>query len=386
MDLAPNEEREQLRRAVRSFVAATSPETEVRRLMETPEGYDRAVWSRLATELGLTGLAVPEEHGGSGATFGEVGVVLEEMGRALMCAPYLSTVVLAAGALRHLGDDAAGKDYLPGIAAGQTIATVALAEESARWDPAGVTTTATRGASGWELSGTKMFVLDGHIADLVLVAARTDSGRTGGTGGTGGGISLFAVDGTAPGLSRTEMRTLDPTRRQARLDLAAVPARLLGEEGGARPTVEHLVDLAAVALACEQVGGTERVLDMAVEYAKTRLQFGRPIGQFQAIKHRCAEMALELDAARSALAFASWAAQTGDAELPVAAAIAKVRCSECFMFATAENIQVHGGIGFTWEHPAHLYFRRATSSELMFGDPAYHRERLMRLVTESGTR
>lgn len=383
MHLASTEERDELRRAVRSFIAAHSPETEVRRLMETPEGYDQALWLRMAGELGLTGLAIPAEYGGSGATFAEVGVVLEEMGRALMCAPYLSTVVLAAGALLHLGDETAHKDYLPGIASGETVATVAIAEESARWDPAGVAATATRGASGWELSGTKMFVLDGQVADLILVSART-SGGSGDGAGDGSGVSIFAVEGTAPGLRRTPMPTMDATRRQARLDLAAVPGRLVGPEGGAGGTLDHLVDLAAVALACEQVGGTARVLDMAVEYAKTRVQFGRPIGQFQAIKHRCAEIALELDAARSALAFGLWAAQTADPELPVAASIAKVRCSECYTFATAENIQVHGGIGFTWEHPAHLYFRRAKSSELMFGDPQHHRERLIQQLAVAG--
>ncbi|MGF7239258.1 MAG: acyl-CoA dehydrogenase family protein [Frankia sp.] len=381
MDLAPSEERDELRRTIRSFLAATSPETEVRRLMETPDGYDRTLWPRLATELGLTGLAVPEEYGGSGATFGEVGVVLEEMGRALMCAPYFATVVLAASALTHLDDDAARKDYLPGIAAGDIVATVALPEVPAPRTPSGAAVTASRVGAGWELSGTAMFVLDGQVADLLLVPA-LPAGAAEGSGGGAGEVSLFAVDGAAPGLRRTAMRTLDLTRRQARLDLTSVSARLVGPEGGAGPTLEHLGHLAAVGLACEQVGGAARVLDMAVEYARVRVQFGRPIGQFQAIKHRCAEMALELDAARSALAFGLWAAERSDRELPVAAAIAKVRCSDCFSFAAAENIQVHGGIGFTWEHPAHLYFRRATSSAVMFGDPVHHRESLMSRVAD----
>ncbi|WP_322777898.1 acyl-CoA dehydrogenase family protein [Frankia sp. Cas4] len=391
MDLASSEEREQLRHAVRAFLAEHSPQTEVRRLMETPEGFDREVWSRLAGELGVVGLLVPEEYGGAGAGVGEVGIVLEEMGRALLCAPYLSTAVLATGVLLHLDDEAARTDYLPGIAAGHTVATVALAEESVRWDAAGVAATATHDGSGWRLRGTKMFVLDGLHADLLLVAARTGTGDDGdggartGDGDGDGGVSLFAVEGTAPGLRRTAMRTLDPTRRQARLDLDDVPGRLLGAPGGAQPTLAYLVHLAAVALACEQAGGAAHVLDMAVGYAKTRVQFGRPIGQFQAIKHRCAEIALELDAARSAVAYGLWAAQEHEVELAVAASVAKVRCSEAFAFAAAENIQVHGGIGFTWEHPAHLYFRRATSSELMFGDPAHHREQLIRhLTVEAG--
>ena len=377
MNLAPSEERDELRRAVRSFLAAHSSETEVRRLMETPEGYDRGHWARLAGELGLTGLCIPAEYGGSDATFAEVGVVLEEMGRTLMCAPYLSTVVLATGALLHLDDEAARKDHLPGIAAGETIATVAVMEESGRWDPADVAATATRGAAGWELRGTKMFVLDGLVADLVLVAARTGDGAE-------SAVSLFAVDGTAPGLTRSAMPTLDLTRRQARLDLDAVPGRLVGPPGGAGPTVEYLGHLAAVALACEQVGGAAQVLETAVAYAKTRVQFGRPIGQFQAVKHRCADMALELDAARTALAHGLWAAATSDPELPVAASIAKIRCSECFAFAAAENVQLHGGIGFTWEHSAHLYFRRAKSNAVMFGDPSYHREQLIRQLEAAG--
>jgi alkylation response protein AidB-like acyl-CoA dehydrogenase len=372
MELAPSEDRDELRRTVRSFLEATSPADELRRVMDTPSGFDRALWARLAGELGLTGLAVPEEYGGSGATFGEVGVVLEEMGRVLLCAPYFATVVLAAGALLHGGDEAARKDYLPGIAAGEIVATVALGGPA---DPVDDAVVASRSPAGWELSGTAMFVVDGQVADLILVPA-THLAVDG-----LGGLSLFAVDAAAPGLRRTAMRTLDPTRRQARLDLTAVPARLVGVAGGAEPTLEHVARLAAVGLACEQVGGAARVLEMAVGYAGTRIQFGRPIGQFQAIKHRCAEIALEVDAARSAVAYGLWAAERSDPELPVAAAIAKVTCSECFSFAAAENIQVHGGIGFTWEHPAHLYFRRAKSSELMFGDPAAHRENLIRLLT-----
>ncbi|GAA2454456.1 acyl-CoA dehydrogenase family protein [Actinomadura vinacea] len=370
MDLAPSEDVEALRPVVRSFVEKVSPEAEVRRLMDTDRGHDPAVWRRMAGELGLTGLGVPEEHGGSGGGFREIAVVLEEMGRALMCAPYLSTVVLAAGALLHSADEDAQAAYLPGIAAGETTATLALAEGDARWDdPAGVSTAATRTGSGWELTGKKLFVLDGLSADLVLVAART--------GPAPEDLGLFAVEGGAPGLVRAAMTTLDPTRKQARLELGGVPARLVGPADGAWPLIRKVLDLAAVGLACEQTAGAERVLEMAVEYAKTRHQFARPIGSFQAIKHRCADMALGIDAARSAAAYAVWAASGGPAELPVAAAMAKATCSEAFVFAAAENVQVHGGIGFTWEHPAHLYFRRAKSGALLFGDPAHHRDRLV---------
>ncbi|WP_395103820.1 acyl-CoA dehydrogenase family protein [Actinomadura sp. SCN-SB] len=376
MELLPNEDVGELRDVVRAFVDKVSPEDEVRRLMETELGHDRAVWRRLAGELGLTGLGVPEEYGGVGGGFQEIAVVLEEMGRALMCTPYLATVVLAAGALLRSPDEAARAEYLPGIVSGETVATLALAEGPADWDdPAVITTTATRTAAGWELTGTKLFVLDGTAASLILVAARTGSEPA--------DIGLFAVEGNAAGLRRTAMTTLDPTRKLARLDFVGVPARLVGEERGAWPVLGHVLDLAVVGLACEQVGGAQRVLDMAVEYAKARIQFARPIGSFQAIKHRCADIALGLDAARSAALYGVWAAATASPELPVAAAIAKVRCSEGFMFAAAENVQVHGGIGFTWEHPAHLYFRRAKSGALLFGDPARHRDRLIEHVTAS---
>lgn len=377
MDVQPNEDAEELRQVVRAFLERTSPESEVRRLMETPQGYDPAVWRRLAGELGLTGLGVPEEFGGAGGGFYEIATVLEEMGRALTCAPYFSTIVLAAGALLGSGDADACRAYLPGIAAGETIATLALAEGTAPWDdPAAIGMAATPAAGGWELTGTKLFVLDGAVAGLVLVAARTGPGA--------GDIGLFAVNGDAPGLRRTAMATLDPTRKQARLELSAVPARPVGKPGEAWPVIERVLDLAAVGLACEQTGGAERVLEMAVAYARSRIQFARPIGSFQAIKHRCADMALGVDAARSAAALGTWAAATGDAELPLAAAAAKIRCSEAFVFAAAENVQVHGGIGFTWEHPAHLYFRRAKSGALLFGDADHHRDRLVQRLLESG--
>jgi alkylation response protein AidB-like acyl-CoA dehydrogenase len=361
-----SEEQRQLRHAVRGFLEEVSPETEVRRLMETPEGYDPDVWARLATELDLVGLAVPAEYGGSGAGFVEIAVVCEEMGRRLLCAPYLSTAVLAVAALLRASDPAAAKTWLPRIATGETTATLAFAEETGRWDAAGVTTTATPAPEGWRLTGTKSYVLDGHTAGLLLVAARTDAG-----------VSLFALDGDAPGVTRARLRTVDLTRRLARVELADTPATLVGEDGAGWPVIEHVLDLAAVALAAEQAGGAQVALDMAVQYAKDRVQFGRPIGSFQATKHRCADMLLEVESARSAAYFAAWSAAGGDdAQLATNAAVAKSYCSDAFTQVTADNIQVHGGIGFTWEHPAHLYFRRAKSDELLFGDPSAWRERV----------
>ncbi|MCW2498437.1 MAG: acyl-CoA dehydrogenase domain protein [Frankiales bacterium] len=365
--LGPDETQEQLRTALRTFLSRRSDESAVRRLMETETGHDAALWKQLAEELGLIGIDVPEELGGSGGSFRELAVVLEELGRASACLPYFSTVVLAAGALL-LGDDAAAREeHLPRIAAGTCLATLAVTEDDGSWDVARTATSARRDTDGsWRLDGTKSFVLDGLLADLLLVVARSDEG-----------LSLFAVEGHAPGLQRTSMRTLDPTRKLAKLVLRDVPARLVGRDGAAEPLVQRVLDRAVVALAAEQLGGAQRTLEMAVDYAKIRLQFGRPIGSFQAVKHRCADMAMKVDAGRSAVAWAVAAAADGSAELPVAAAMAGVVCSEAFVFTSAENVQVHGGIGFTWEHPAHLYFRRARSSSLLFGDPAHHRAQLL---------
>ncbi|HVM67780.1 MAG TPA: acyl-CoA dehydrogenase family protein [Acidimicrobiales bacterium] len=369
MNFAFSEEQEELRKSVRRFMEDKSPEAEVRRLMETTEGYDPAVWSQMAQQLGLQGLAVPEEFGGSGYTYVELIVVLEEMGRALLCAPYFSSVALAANALLTSGDDAAKKDYLPGIAAGDTIATVALTEPAGRWDEAGVELAASGSGDSWTLTGTKSFVLDGHTASLILVPARTP-----------GGVSLFAVSADAAGLTRTPLATMDQTRKQAKLEFSGTPARLVGGEGTAWPGLSKTLDLAAVALAAEQVGGAQKVLDMSVEYAKVRVQFGRPIGSFQAIKHKCADMLLEVESAKSAAYYAGWAAAEDSDELPVVASLAKAYCSDAYFHAAAENIQIHGGIGFTWEHPAHLYFKRAKSSELYLGDPTYHRELLAQRI------
>ena len=365
MNFAFSEEQLELGRLVGRFLRERSPEAEVRRLMETDEGYDPDVWRQMAEQLGLQGLAIPEEHGGGGFGFLELTVVLEQMGRALLCAPYFATVVLAAQTLLHSGDDAAQKELLPRIAAGDLVATLALTEPDGRWRPDAVQARATPAGDTWTIEGTKAYVLDGHVADLLLVAARTDAG-----------LSLFAVDASAPGLQRTLLTTMDQTRKLARVELAGTPGRLLGTDGAAGDVLDRVLDLAAVALAAEQVGGAQRCLEMSVAYAKERIQFGRPIGSFQAVKHKCADMLIAVESAKSAAYYAGWCAAELDDDLPVAAAMAKAFCSEAFTTTAAETIQVHGGIGFTWEHPAHLWFKRAKSSELLFGDPAQHRELL----------
>jgi alkylation response protein AidB-like acyl-CoA dehydrogenase len=363
---ALTQEREALRDTVRTMLERTSADADVRRVMETDSGYDEAVWRQAAEQLGLTGLAIPEEYGGSGFGPLELAVVFEEMGRALFCGPYLSTVGLAVPALLASGDDMAMKEWLPGIAAGTTIATLALTEESSDWDAGSVTTTATREGDGWRLRGTKWYVLDGHVADLVLVVARTDDD-----------VAVFAVPGDAAGLTREPMMTMDATRKMARLTFDGVEAQpVAGEHGGWR-VVSHALRFGAVALAAENVGGAQKCLDMSADYAKERIQFGRPIGSFQAIKHKLANMLTEVEQARSASYFASreaaqQATGTGD-DLALAASLAKAYTGDAFFRAAADTIQIHGGIGFTWEHPAHLYFKRAKTNQLLLGSSAYHR-------------
>ncbi|MBI2706690.1 MAG: acyl-CoA/acyl-ACP dehydrogenase [Actinobacteria bacterium] len=369
MNFAFSEEQEELRNIVHQFLEAKSPESAVREQMDTEQGFDPDVWKQMAEQLGLQSLIIPEEYGGQGFGYVELTVVLEEMGKFLLCAPFFSTVVLASNTLIHSGDAAAKNEHLPGIASGETIATVAFTEPNGKWDESGIEATATKDGKAWKISGTKMFVLDGHTADLVLVAARTDAG-----------VSIFAVSSDAAGLTRTALSTMDQTRKQAKLEFDGVEGKLVGTDGGGWDLLSTVLDLAAVGLAAEQVGGAQQCLDMSVEYAKVRVQFGRPIGSFQAIKHKCADMLLEVESAKSAAYYAGWCASEMNDELPSVASLAKAYCSEAYFHAAAENIQIHGGIGFTWEHPAHLYFKRAKSSELLFGDPTYHRELLAQRI------
>ncbi|TYB42721.1 acyl-CoA dehydrogenase family protein [Actinomadura chibensis] len=358
--MRPTEEQRELRDALRRLFAERSPSAEVRRLMGTRAGYDPALWSLMADQLGLQGLAISEEHGGAGYGMRELAVVFEEMGRAVVCAPFLATITAAAAL--EAGDG--GRDLLPGIADGTTIATLAVAENGS-WDLDGL---ATRVEDG-RLRGAKGFVLDGHIADLLLVAARDEDG-----------VGLYAVHGETAGVTRSPLPTVDQTRRLARVAFDGVPARRVGGRGAVR----RALDVAAVALAAEQLGGAQRTLDMTVEYAKVRRQFGRPIGSFQAIKHRCADMYVQVESARSAVLNAAAAADEDPDGLPAAAALAKAYCSDAFFHAAGEAIQLHGGIGFTWEHDAHLYFKRAQASRQLFGAPARHRERLAALAGLTG--
>lgn len=351
MDFTWSDEQNELRRTVRAFLAEKSPEAQVRRLMDGDVGHDPAVWRQMAAQIGLQGLAIAEEHGGAGFGSLEQSIVFEEMGRALLCAPYFATVALAAPTLGLIGGDVAA-DYLPGIAAGETVATLALGDVSAE-----------SSGEGSVLTGQARFVLDGHVADLILV--RADG-------------SLYAVSADAPGLTRELLPTMDRTRKQARLTFAGVPARLLSIHGAA--VVSEVLDIASVLLAAEQVGGASACLQETVEYAKVREQFGRPIGVFQAIKHTWTDLLLQVESARAAAQFGAWAADHAPEELPAAASMAKAHCSEAYVRVATESIQLHGGIGFTWEHRTHLYFKRARSSEILLGRPAEHREAMVERI------
>jgi alkylation response protein AidB-like acyl-CoA dehydrogenase len=364
-----SEEQEDLRELVRRFCVERSPEAAVRRHMTSELGWERELWQRLASELGLPGLIVPEELGGAGLGPVELGLAMEEMGRALLCAPFFSSVALAANALVASGDALAQKDYLPQIASGERIATLAFAEPRAGWDVSQTELRARRTGPGWVLDGVKTPVTDGMGADLILVAARSDAG-----------VSLFALEAGASGVARSALAPLDLTRRLARLELQAAPARLIGVDGQALPGLERTLDLAAAALAAESVGGAQRCLDLAVEYAKQRLQFGRPIGSLQAIKHKCADTLCDVEMARSAAQYAGFAAAGSADELRIAASMAKAYSSEVYFAAASRCLQIHGGIGFTWDNPTHLYLKRAKSSSLLLGDPVYHRDRLARAL------
>jgi alkylation response protein AidB-like acyl-CoA dehydrogenase len=332
---AGKEELDELREAVRGFLHVKSAETAVRAAIET--GYDPAVWDQMARQLRMPGLVLPEEYGGDGFGQAELEVVLEEMGAALLCSPFFATVALAAQALLASADEAACARYLPGIAAGQATATLAAAEGNASWDPAMVTARAERTLDGgWALSGNKSFVIDGATADLVLVVARSAAGP-----------GLFAVERGAPGLRAEPMATLDLTRPMAVLTFDQAPAVLIGAEGQGGRLMSRVLDLACVALAAEQAGGARRCLEMSAGYARTRHQFGRPIGSFQAVKHKCADMLVRVELAEAAAREAARLADEHAPEFPVAAATAHICCSQSYMFAAAENIQVHGGIGFT---------------------------------------
>lgn len=364
MRLVLDSEQQQLRDTVRKLLTDAAPPGRVREVLDDPQGIDRPLWRRLAGELGLAGLVVPERWGGAGAGHVERGVVLEELGRVLAPVPFLSSAVLAVDTVLALGDEELAEEVLPPLVSGASIGTIAVSGVDGGWGSAESAVRAQQRDGGWALDGQASFVVSGNVANLVLVYA-----------GTPDGPGWFVVGEDAAGLTATVLRALDPTRRLARLDFAATPARR-ADTADPRAVLEAVRDRAAVALAAEQVGGMTRVLELTVAYAKVRVQFGRTIGSYQAVKHACADLYSACERATSLLRHAAWAADHAPEELPLAAATVQVYIGPAYFAAAADGVMLHGGIGYTWEHDAHLYYKRAKTSELLFGDTDQSRDRL----------
>ena len=359
------EELRDLRSTLRRMLARTAPESVVREHLDSPDGFDRVAWQRLATEIGVQGLAVAEEYGGAGCGLPELAVAGEELGRVLAPGPFLSTVLLSATLVERSGDRAVMEAVLPGIADGTTVCSLALPAHGRGADATTTQVTAVPDGEGWRLTGTVPHVLDGRAADVLLVPARHD-----------GRVSVFLVTPGAGSTSVAPVLGMDQIRRFARIDLDAAPATLVGQAGTGPDLVAAAATVATVGLAADQVGGARRMLEMTTDYAAGRYQFGRPIGSFQAVKHVLADMLISTELARATLDDAVRAVEEGAPDLATAVSAAKIVCSDAYYDVAAAGIQVHGGIGFTWEHSAHLYFKRATADRILLGTPAHHAGRL----------
>ena len=359
MQFGLSESQQMLKDNARKFFSGECPMDQVRRLMETDTAFDGILWAKMA-EQGYTGIIFPEEYGGVGLGKVELILFMEEAGRALLPGPFFSTVALAGVVLDALGTTEQKKRYLAPICRGEARSTLAMLEASASWDPADVRIAAVNG----QLTGEKLFVPDAAAADTILVVARN---------------GVFLVDAKAPGITISPMSGMDLARKLYAVQFKDTPAEKLGETAG----LSKALDVATAALVAEMVGGMQRVLDLTVEYAKMRKQFGKPIGMFQAVQHQCADMYLETENSRSAAYYAAWALEEHAPDAAVAVSIAKVYASDAGRTVGNRGIQVHGGMGFTWENDVHLYYRRAKASETMFGDATFHRERIARMVMDA---
>ena len=360
MEFGLSESQQMLRDNARKFFAGECPMEEVRRLMETDTAYDEALWAKMA-EQGYLGIIFPEEYGGVGLGKVELILLMEETGRALLPGPFFSTVALAGAALDATATPEQKKRYLAPICGGEARSTLAILEEAASWNVADLRMTSANG----ELTGEKLFVPDAKVANFMIVAAQD---------------GVFVVDAKALGIDVEPMDAMDPTRKVYSVRFNHTPAEKLGNAGG----LARSLDIAAAALVAEMVGGMQRTLDITVEYAKMRKQFGKPIGMFQAVQHQCADMYVETESARSAVYYAAWALEENVPDAAVAVSIAKMYASDAGRTVGNRGIQVHGGMGFTWENDLHLYYRRAKASETTLGDSVWHRERIARLVIDAG--
>ncbi len=361
-----SDDQKQLRDQARRFLSEKCTSKAVRQVLEGKDSFDRALWKGLA-ELGFLGVAIPEEFGGSGAGHLELCVVAEELGRVVAPVPVASSIYLAAEAIMLAGTDAQKRKYLPGLASGEKIGTLALFEGKGKLSPAAIKATVSNGA----VSGTKTPVPDGELADFAIVVARS------GSSGRDPGVALYIVDLTAKGVERRSLQSIDPTHNQAEIKLNGAPAELLGRADEGWSNLQRVLDRAAVLIAFEQVGGSERALEMGRDYALDRMAFGRPIGSFQAVKHVLADMYVSATLARSNAYYAAWALSTDAAELAEAAAAARISATQAFQHCSKQNIQVHGGMGFTWEFDCHLYYRRSNALAVGLGNISYWEDQLI---------
>jgi alkylation response protein AidB-like acyl-CoA dehydrogenase len=369
LDFGFSEEQEMLRDAAKRFLADNCSTKFVRQMMADENAHDAGFWRKLVG-LGWPGLLIPEEYGGQGGTFLDMTVIAEEAGKALIPGPFFAAALLGAPVVIEGGSDAQKKELLPKMAMGEYLATVAIAEASGRFDAGGIELKAARKGADYTLSGEKFFVPDAHVADCIVVAARS-------IGNGEDGVTLLMVPTKHKGVTITQLKTVDMTRRlcHVRLDGVAVPgANLLGKESQGWPILRRTLDIATAALSVEMVGTAQKALDIAVDYAKTRVQFGKPIGSFQAVKHKCVDMMVAVENTRSLTYYACWTVDERLAEAATAVPMAKAYASDMAKNVTSEAIQVHGGIGFTWEHDMHLYHRRALAGEANFGNAPIHRE------------
>jgi len=373
MDFGFSQEQELLRNTARKFFENECKSEFVRARMEEPAAVTEEFWKKLA-EQGWLGLVYPEEYGGTGLGFVDLTVLMEEMGRAVMPGPFFSTL-LGGLAILEAGSGEQKKEWLGRIADGQAKATLAWTEPSARWDAAGVTTRAKASGGTYALTGTKLFVPDAHLADALVVVARTSEGKR-----PEDGVSLLLVQRGAKGLATKLLPTMDQTRKLCEVALDETPAVLLGARDNGWGALERVAQRATVALCAEMCGGAQKVLDMTTDYAKIRIAFGKPIGSYQGVKHRAADMLVDVENAKSLTYYAAWAVDENVPEAPLACSMAKAYTSDAYRKVSGAGIQLHGGIGFTWEHDLHLYFKRAKASEFTFGDATYHRERVAQLI------
>jgi alkylation response protein AidB-like acyl-CoA dehydrogenase len=387
MNFSFTEEQKMIIDTADSFLAEISTSSAIRSAMETPRGYDQATWQRICQEMAWPAMHIPEEFGGLGLGGVELVAVLEQMGRYQLCSPFLSTACMAVNTLLLAGESHQCAEYLPQIGSGELTATLAYAGNNGGHDSSAITATVTKRGDNYVLNGSYRYVIDGDSSELLIVAVRRPS-----TVGDEG-VSLFCLSRDALGVKTKWLPTMDQTRRQAEITLTNVTLgkdALMGEEGNAWPALEKALDLATIAVAAEQAGGAQQVLDMTVAYTKERQQFGRTIASFQAVKHQAADMMVAAESAKSAIYYAGCVAHEAmhggplGAELAEAASIAKAQCSAAFFANASTAIQLHGGVGFTWEYDVHLYFKRAKSSEILFGNAQYHRERLAKKLLDQG--